>query len=202
MTISLAMLVRNPEIDRLAALLEFVKPVVQQVVIVDTGSSDWDLQTMLKMPKVEILRLEWANDFSKARNEAFKFIKGTWTLVLDPDELPSLEMMQYLMNFDKKEQDSALLGVIFLTKDYFGGILKPEVKSDWHIRLFRSGNGLFYRPLHELVMLNGREEGQTRGTPLCIYAPEAAYLIHSKGAEECERDNVVYAALGAEHNIY
>ena len=69
----------------------------------------------------------------------------------------------------------------------------PEWEEHWHCRLFRRSSGVWYKPVHEQVMLDGLPEPATRGTPLLPKAPKSAYLIHSR-MEDRARDEQ-YASL-------
>lgn len=101
--LSVAMLVREPPIERLVALIDYMSVIASEFVIVDTGSSTETLQAMAMMnkapwglPKVLILQREWRDDFAWARNEGLDKVTRKWTLILDPDELPSFKMMEHI----------------------------------------------------------------------------------------------------------
>jgi tetratricopeptide (TPR) repeat protein len=85
--ISLCMVVRN-EAEFLERCLKAILPAVQEVVLVDTGSSDDTLQIARRL-NVRILRLPWQNDFSAARNVSLSMATLPWILVLDADEILS-----------------------------------------------------------------------------------------------------------------
>jgi glycosyltransferase involved in cell wall biosynthesis len=206
MTVTLAMLVRDPQIDRLAALLEYVKPVVGQVVIVvDDRTSQRDRDFMASWG-AELVPFTWCDDFSAARNAALTHVKGDWTLMLDPDELPTPSMMAFLAQVDASEWGDvpwygtvyyAPRGYLFWRANYFAGVRGEFGEDQWHCRLFRSGLGAWYRPVHELVLLDGRPENQTRNTPLLPKAPRSAYLIHSKPEDRIAADDALYGRLAS-----
>jgi glycosyltransferase involved in cell wall biosynthesis len=82
--ISLAMIVRN-EAPRLTQCLASIKNAVDEIVIVDTGSTDSTMQLAQKYtPKV--YSYQWGNDFAAARNYAIEQTTGDWILSLDADE--------------------------------------------------------------------------------------------------------------------
>lgn len=91
-TLSLCMIVKNEE-QNLADCLESVKDVVDEIVIVDTGSNDRTVG-IAEAYGAKIYTFEWENDFSAARNESLKFATGDWILYMDADErlLPGQEM--------------------------------------------------------------------------------------------------------------
>jgi len=65
-TITLSMIVKNEE-NYLYDCLESVKEVVDEIVVVDTGSTDNTLK-IAKKSNSKILNFDWVNDFSSARN--------------------------------------------------------------------------------------------------------------------------------------
>lgn len=82
--ISLCMIVKNEE-ENLANCLESVKKYVDEIVVVDTGSSDKTKQLALKYTD-KVFDFEWCDDFSKARNFSIKKASNDWILILDADE--------------------------------------------------------------------------------------------------------------------
>lgn len=82
--ISLAMIVRN-ESTRIASCLESVKDIIDEIVIVDTGSTDETMQIAAKFTD-KIYFYQWHNDFAEARNYAIEQTTGDWVLSLDADE--------------------------------------------------------------------------------------------------------------------
>jgi hypothetical protein len=202
MSISLAMMVKDPPIDQLVTLVDFVQPTISDIVIaVDDRTLESTINTMKSWPNVTVVPFTWTDDFAEARNVALPYCKGDWTLILDPDELPTTTMMEFLKPFKRRYIDSSddTYCYLFLAKNYWNGNKAEEFASDWHIRIFKTGKGRFYRPLHELVemQIDGKwvnEEG-LRGTSKVIVAPEEAYFIHSKTAQECNESNVLYARI-------
>lgn len=83
-TISLSMIVRD-EAERLAASLESAQPYVDEIIIVDTGSTDRTLEIARKYTD-KVFSIAWEGDFSAARNFAKSHCSGDWVLSLDADE--------------------------------------------------------------------------------------------------------------------
>ena len=71
-------------------------------------------------------------------------------------------------------------GYLFFTQNYFDGRQAEEWEEHWHCRLFRREGCIWYKPVHEQVMIDGMPEDRTRGTPLLPKAPRGAFLIHSR----------------------
>lgn len=195
--LSVHCMVLNPPIDRLAALVEYLRPVANEYVIVDTGSADVTKDIMRSWPQVRLIE-EPFEDFSTTRNKGLAQHQYEWTLGLDPDELPSIMMVQHVrwVLSEGADQFPLALGFLYFTKNYWGGVLGPEMDYHWHTRLWKTGSGRLYRPVHELVALDGRPESETRGTPTLPRAPREACLIHSKSVDEIARADELYARLG------
>lgn len=209
-TIGAAFLVKDPPLDRLAMLVEFLSPVVDEYVFaVDNRTDPGVVEKMSRWPDTKLVPIEWANDFSAARNAGLEAVESDWTLVLDPDEMPSFGMTQFLHwvssdYFDEdyfapgdiKTDPRQAKGWVFWTVNYWDGVLGPEYDYHWHVRLFKTGSGRFFRPVHELVRLDGIEEGALRYGPMLPYAPKWAHLIHSKAGRDIEQADSLYEKLG------
>ena len=83
-TLSLCMIVKNEE-KHLARCLSSVQNVVDEIVVVDTGSSDKTIE-IAESFCAKIFHFDWVNDFSAARNFALSKCTGDWILYLDADE--------------------------------------------------------------------------------------------------------------------
>lgn len=85
MKISLAMIVKNEE-KNIARCLQSVKNLVDEIVIVDTGSTDNTINIIKEHQNVNLHHYEWCDDFSSARNYSIEKTTGDYILVLDADE--------------------------------------------------------------------------------------------------------------------
>jgi glycosyltransferase involved in cell wall biosynthesis len=95
--LSLALIARN-EKRCLARCLASVREVVDQIVVVDTGSTD-DTVGIAERFGAKISRFTWTDDFSAARNFALEQTTGNWILVLDADEQVSPELGTEIRKF-------------------------------------------------------------------------------------------------------
>lgn len=82
--LTLSMIVKNEE-KYLKECLESVKGVADEIVIIDTGSTDNTIK-IAESYGATIHYFDWVDDFSAARNYALSKSNGTWILYLDADE--------------------------------------------------------------------------------------------------------------------
>lgn len=82
--LSLCMIVKN-EAAHLARCLMSVKPIVDEMIVVDTGSTDRTREVAAAFG-AKVFESAWAHDFSAARNVSLSKASGDWILVLDADE--------------------------------------------------------------------------------------------------------------------
>jgi len=79
------MIVRD-EAERLERCLSSVAGFVDEMVLLDTGSTD-DTVAIAERCGAVVHHLSWPGDFAPARNAALKHVRGDWVLVLDADEV-------------------------------------------------------------------------------------------------------------------
>ncbi|MBM4423076.1 MAG: tetratricopeptide repeat protein [Chloroflexi bacterium] len=82
-TITLCLIAKN-EAAYLPKLFESAREAVDEIVLVDTGSTD-DTVAIGKSFNAKVVRYEWRADFAAAKNEALKHATGQWVLFLDGD---------------------------------------------------------------------------------------------------------------------
>ncbi len=89
-TLSLCIIALNAEKD-IRKCFESVKGLVDEIVLIDTGSIDSTKKIALEY-KAKIYDFVWQNDFSEARNFALSKVKTDWVLILDSDEVIKSEI--------------------------------------------------------------------------------------------------------------
>lgn len=82
--LSLAMIVKD-EASRLGHCLASVAELVDETVVVDTGSTD-GTPDLARAAGARVIPFTWVDDFAAARNESLRHCTGDWVLVLDADE--------------------------------------------------------------------------------------------------------------------
>ncbi len=82
--ISVCMIVKNEETN-LPRLLASIRGLADEVIVVDTGSTDRTVE-IAKSFGAKTYHFEWCDDFSAARNESLKYATGDYILWLDGDD--------------------------------------------------------------------------------------------------------------------
>jgi tetratricopeptide (TPR) repeat protein len=150
------MIARDEE-QMLAGCLASVRGVVDEIVVVDTGSTDGTLEVARKAG-AKTASIPWEDDFAKARNAALELATGDWILQLDADERlvrkgeKALRKALTLTDFDcglLRLHNAARLGVPEAR------VLSGEARLGGDIRLprlFRRDGSLRYQgAIHESV---------------------------------------------------
>lgn len=83
-TISVCMIVKDEE-DMLPGCLSAVAPYVDELIVVDTGSSD-RTREIAQEHGARVFDFTWTGSFSDARNESLRHATSDWVLWLDADE--------------------------------------------------------------------------------------------------------------------
>ena len=141
--LSLCMIVKN-EAANLAQCLTSVKDLVDEMVILDTGSSDRTLEIAKEFGVITASQ-EWGDDFAIARNEALKLVTGDWVLVLDGDEIFNINAIKDVKSAIAQENTL----VVNLIRHEIGASQSPYSAVS---RLFRNHPAIkFSRPYHETI---------------------------------------------------
>lgn len=82
--LSLCMIAKNEE-RHLPRCLESVRGLVDEIILVDTGSTDRTIDVARSFG-ARVLPFAWQDDFSLARNHGLEPASGRWILMLDADE--------------------------------------------------------------------------------------------------------------------
>ncbi len=141
--LSLSMIVRN-EAERLGRCLESVAGFADELVVVDTGSSD-DTVAVAEDHGARVERIAWPGDFAPARNLALEWVRGTWVLVLDADE-QLLEEAREPLRALMADPDTLLINLL---RQEVGALQSPYSSVS---RLFRRHPQIRWsRPYHAMV---------------------------------------------------
>ncbi|MBW4440817.1 MAG: tetratricopeptide repeat protein [Plectolyngbya sp. WJT66-NPBG17] len=143
MQLSFCIIVKNEE-QNLPQCLSSVRGAVDQMIVLDTGSSDRTIE-IAKSFGAEVHSFEWCNNFSAARNESLKYAEGDWVLILDADEVLVPEIVPILRS--AIEQEEYL--VFNLVRQEIGAAQSPYSLIS---RLFRLHPEIWFsRPYHAMI---------------------------------------------------
>ncbi|MDQ0872140.1 glycosyltransferase involved in cell wall biosynthesis [Paenibacillus sp. V4I3] len=147
--LSLCMIVKNEE-NVLRRCLESVKNLVDEIIIVDTGSTDNTKQIASEFTN-NIYDFQWINDFSAARNESLRKASGQWILVLDADEYVQQgnihEFKNFLSNLNSTEPTGLLLPILNVMGHSANN---SRIVESSGARVFPNLLDIYYtRPIHE-----------------------------------------------------
>ena len=103
-SISVCMIVKNEECV-LQRILECVKLFADEIIIVDTGSTDNTIK-IAKQFTDNIYHFKWINDFASARNFSFSYATKDYIMWLDADDYITEENIIKIINLKKNSDNS------------------------------------------------------------------------------------------------
>lgn len=142
--LSVAMIVKDEEAN-IRRALESIVDVVDEIIVVDTGSTDRTPE-IVKEYTDKLYFHEWQNDFSEARNYSLQFPTCEWVLIYDADEEASESFRKNIRDF-LKSLDKSVNTVYLPTISYLDiDLTKTEVAST--PRIFRRGTISYKNVVH------------------------------------------------------
>ncbi len=162
--ISACLITKNEE-KFLAETFQSLKPLVSEIIVVDTGSTD-NTVSIAKACGAIVYHFKWENNFAKARNFSLSKATQPWILIIDPDERLAQREFSQMQSMVQKIQVAAYS---FKTRNYVhnstvsgfkpckGEYLALEKNFPGYfeskkIRLFRRSSSVqFVGSVHELV---------------------------------------------------
>ncbi|QGT98597.1 Glycosyl transferase, group 2 family [Candidatus Syntrophocurvum alkaliphilum] len=152
-TISLCMIVRDEE-ETLARCLNSIYDLVDEIIIVDTGSAD-ETKKIASNYTSKIYDFEWLDDFSVARNYSFSKANMEYILWLDADDIilekdrEKFEQLKNKMTYD--------IDVVMMKYDLGVSADGMPICTFFRERLLkRSKQFKWYDPVHEYLDFSGK----------------------------------------------
>jgi glycosyltransferase involved in cell wall biosynthesis len=182
-TISLCMIVKDEEAV-LARCLDSVKEAVDEIIIVDTGSTD-TTKKIAKKYTDKVYDFEWIDDFSAARNYSFSKATMDYQMWLDADDILSEEMLQQLIKL-KEDLDPNTDIVMMKYVTNFDDKGRP-IHISTRERLLRREKGYIWNGVvHECIAVVGN-----------AIISEVVVYHHKIGLKEGQQDRnlKIYEAL-------
>lgn len=161
MLLSACLIAKNEELT-LERCLRSLQGVADEVILVDTGSTDRTVE-IARANGARVFHFDWVNDFAAARNESLKHAQGDWILVIDADEYLDARQGEGFRTF---LQSTDAEGVFVTSRNYLGSL--QQISSIMPIRVmrvFRRGH-VYTGAIHEQVA-----DSVTRtGRPVATFA--------------------------------
>ncbi|MCP4748734.1 MAG: glycosyltransferase [Desulfobacteraceae bacterium] len=161
--ISLCMIVKN-EIGFLGACLHAVKKLVDEIIVIDTGSMDRTAD-VAAIFGARTFYYGWDENFSTARNFSIEKARGDWILILDADEViapADFKKLRYLISrrydypicFSIETRNYTNLANVLNWQANDNSYPQHEAGLGWFpsrkVRLFSRNNDIYFSyPVHE-----------------------------------------------------
>lgn len=167
MSVSLCMIVKDEE-DNLPACIESVRDLVDEIIVIDTGSKDRTKEIALSYG-AKVFDFPWIDHFAAARNESLKYATCEWIFWMDADD-----------RLDDANRDKLRGLFASLEDENVGFVLKclclpdPETKTATevdHLRLFRNRPDIRwkYRVHEQILPAIRKSNGEVRWSPVVIH---------------------------------
>lgn len=145
-TISVCMIVKNEE-KFLAQCLKSVKDATDEIIIVDTGSTDKTVEIAQSFG-AKVYHHPWRNSFSEARNHSLHYATCDWILQIDADEALEQSDVPRLHTLIQTNSHNVIYVAIY--SDLPGGRAKH-----YFPRIFRRGKACFQGTVHNQLAFEG-----------------------------------------------
>lgn len=151
MRLSACMIMKN-EAKHIAAWIDNVKDIVDECIIVDTGSVD-DSVAIAKQKGIKVYHYSWNDDFAAAKNFALEKATSDWIIFLDADERLTCDtkniLREILVKVDKQKDTELVLAKRI---NYDIAQEKSFKSTDMVLRIFRNKDYLkFAGRIHENI---------------------------------------------------
>lgn len=167
-TISACMMVKDEE-HNLPRCLSSIKPLVDEIIVVDTGSTDKSIE-IAESFGAKVYHHPWENDFSKHRNQSISYANSDWILIVDADEEFFFgpdginQLKSKVLSTVEKANNSAAV----LLKDMQGGRVLMQFST---VRFFKKGKVHYEGIVHNHAIVKGH----------AIVIPETIVYMHHYG---------------------
>ena len=184
--LSVCMIVKNEQ-DVLARCLNCVKSFADEIIVVDTGSTD-NTKEISKNFGALVYDFEWCDDFSKARNFSFSKANGDYIMWLDADDVIPKSEQEKIIGLKLALNETYCPDVIMC---YYVASVDENGKPDFYYkreRIIKNNAGFIWQePVHECIAPFGQIENSN------------IYIYHKKvHATQPKRNLKIYQKLERE----
>lgn len=177
--VSVCLIVKDEE-EMLAACLESVNGIADEIVVYDTGSTDRTIEIARSMGAT-VIEGYWDDSFARARNAALAAASGTWVFTLDADErlLGNFEALRAQLADQRSNVEAYLVAI----ENLHGTGNARSVHTT--IRLYQRTKCTWKHRLHEQVVA---KDGSTKSLTVG-YLSGVRIIHHGYSAEIFEGKN-------------
>jgi FkbM family methyltransferase len=157
--LSLCMIVRD-NAATIVACLSSIRPWVDEVVVVDTGSKD-ETPRIAERLGARVFHFPWCDSFSAARNESLRHARGRWVFWMDSDDTIDEANGRKVRALALDDPNPAVMGYVMQVHCPGPGEEgTADVTVVDHVKLFRNLPQLrFERRIHEQIIPAIRRAG-------------------------------------------
>ena len=180
MKISAIYIAKN-EAENIARSLESVKDSVDELILVDTGSSD-DTVKIFESYGGRVYHQPWQDDFSLPRNLALSKATGDWVILLDADEYFAKNCRKNIVDVIKRAP-ATCNGILITLRNIEKSTGKLQDKF-YALRIIKNIPGLEYRGrIHEGLWIDGEELGS-----FCRVEENLLFIEHTGYSKEISEE--------------
>lgn len=201
--VALVVIARD-EAPRIQRLLDSMRPWVDDMLVVDTGSKDATV-SLAQAAGARVAHFDWCDDFAAARNHALDLAAADWHVVLDADEW-LIDGGESLMALRQLAPDH--VGALQLQDEFDQAGAHPGLATVWLSRVLpggvRYGGRIHEQPLHQLPVkrlpLRVGHDGY-RDARLTDKRGRNRRLLE-RSVREHPHDAYLWFQLGKDHAVY
>lgn len=155
LSISFVMMVKDEQ-KNILQCLEQIQEMVDEYIIIDTGSTDKTLDIVKRFAETALVPVHihhhpWVDNYSIPRNYGKSLASGKWILRMDADERFAPEEVRILFNHCETDQDFVVFHVLNYMEKLQAGV-KPKYASTEAVRMYRNIPEFFYTGIiHETL---------------------------------------------------
>lgn len=171
--ISACLITKNEE-NNVRNCLQSIFDIVDEIIVVDTGSTDKTVQ-IVKEFGAKVIKYTWNDDFSGPRNLAKENAHGDWIIFLDADEYFSKETARGIPSFITQVHKMKDIDGILCARYNLDQSEGKANFTDFMLRIFRNRKSIRYKgKIHESLNKNGKQLN-------CAVVPQEELLILHTG---------------------
>lgn len=178
-TLSACLIIKNEELV-IERCLKSIIPICDEIIVVDTGSSDKTIDIVNKLSsndeKIKLYHFKWIDDFSAARNFSFQKATSDYVMWVDADEMFTDELNNTILklkNNDFKNYDVIATSIQFYySENNYSFVFRERI-------ILKKNNPYWKFRVHEELIRNSVKAN----TNEYIIPLKNGYVFHEKKKE-------------------